>query len=248
MLFTGTPCQIAGLKSYLGQAYDNLFCIDIICHGVPSPKVLQKYIFYQENRVGAQTQRITFRSKNKGWKQFSVSFLFNNDTEYVQTLDKDLYMQAFLKNTCLRPSCYACNFKTLHRQSDITLGDFWGISNISPYMDDDKGTSLVFVNSVIGKLMFDKIEDWISYMKVDITIAVSYNSSAIKSVEQNPNRERFFEELNQLSFDKLVHKYCQDGKLVSTKRKLKFVAYIVLEKTGLLNVARQVLRKVRYLN
>ena len=241
VLFTGTPCQIGGLKSYLEQDYDNLFYIDIICHGVPSPKVWKKYISYQENRVGSPTRRIAFRRKDEGWKRFSVSFLFNNDTEYLQTHDKDLYMQAFLKNVCLRPSCYACNFKTLHRESDITLADFWSIQNVLPEMDDDKGTSLVLVNSDRGKLIFDQIKNKLSYEEVEINKAVICNSTAIKSVEQNPKREKFFEELDELSFDRLVNKYCSDNIMVRAKRKAKSMAYIVLKKMGLLNVVRKFL-------
>jgi len=243
VLFSGTPCQIGGLKSYLQQDYDNLFCIDIICHGVPSPKVWQKYISFQEARAGATAWRIAFRCKNKGWKRFSLSFLFNNDKEYVQTLDKDLYMQVFLHNICLRPSCYTCNFKTLHRQSDITLADFWGIQNILPGMDDDKGTSLIFVNSASGQSMLEQIKDKILYKEVDINQAMVYNLAAIKPAEQNLKREKFFKEVDQLSFDKLVKKYCSDSILVRTKRKAKSIARIMLKKTELFNVARQVLRK-----
>ena len=241
VLFTGTPCQIGGLKSYLEQDYNKLFCIDIICHGVPSPKVWKKYVSYRENRAGAPARRIAFRRKDGGWKRFSVSFLFNNDTEYVQTVDKDLYMQAFLKNACLRPSCYACNFKTLHRESDITLADFWGIQNVFSEMDDDKGASLVFVNSTSGESMFAQIKDKISYKEVDINQAVAYNSSAIKSVEYNPKREKFFNKVDQLPFDELVNKYCSDAVLVRIKRRVKSVVCIVLKKMGLFSISSKVL-------
>jgi len=242
VLFTGTPCQIGGLKSFLGRLYENLFCMDLICHGVPSPAVWKKYVEYREEKVGFPIQRISFRMKNEGWKRYSVSFLFEDNAEYQQTLDKDLYMQAYLKNICLRPSCYACNFKTLHRQSDITLADFWGIQNVLPEMDDDKGTSLVFVNSANGKSMFDQIKDKILYKEVNINKVVSYNLSAIKSVEQNPKRKKFFEELYKLSFDKLVNKYCSDNIIVRAKRKAKFVVCIALKRMGLLSAVNKVLR------
>lgn len=168
VLFTGTPCEIGGLKSYLGKDYNNLFCMDNICHGVPSPKVWDKYIFFRESRAGSPAQRIAFRLKNEGWKRFSVSFLFKNNTEYRGNLRKDLYMRAFLKDVCLRPSCYACRFKTLHRESDITLADFWGIQNLLPEMDDNKGTSLIFVNNAKGESMLGKIKDKIIYKEVSI--------------------------------------------------------------------------------
>ena len=243
VLFSGTPCQIAGLKSFLQKEYDNLLCIDIVCHGVPSPKVWERYISYQENRTGASVKRIAFRRKDEGWKRFCVSFLFNNDTEYLETFKKDLYMQAFLKNICLRPSCYACNFKTLHRQSDITLADFWGIQNLLPEMDDDKGISLVFINSARGESVFEQIKDKIFYKEVDINEAVAYNLAAIESVEKNPKRDKFFEELDQLPFDELVKKYCSDGISVKVKRKLKITVRSILKKLKLLNMVKNIAEK-----
>jgi len=188
VLFSGTPCQIAGLSSYLGKDYDGLICLDIVCYGVPSPKVWQRYKLYIEEIYQAKAQRITFRSKNCGWKLYSVSLSFDNDTEYSQKFTEDIFMRGFLKNLCLRPSCYDCKFKTLNRQSDITLADFWGIQNVLPRFDDDRGTSLVFVNSERGKSMFEQIKNRILYNEVDINQVVIYNSAAIKSVEQNPKR------------------------------------------------------------
>lgn len=210
VLFTGTPCQIAGLKSYLGKPYNNLVCVDIICHGVPSPKVWDKYVFYHEKKVDSQLRRINFRQKNEGWKQYSVSFLFKNNMEYRQNFKDDIYMKAFLKDVCLRPSCYSCDFKSLHRESDITLADFWGIHRVLPEMDDDKGTSLIFINSKSGQAMLEKIRDKIECEEVDINQTVSFNPSAIRSARYNPNREDFFRELAQLGFDELVNKYCCD--------------------------------------
>jgi hypothetical protein len=152
-------------------------------------------------------------------------------------------MQGFLKNLYLRPSCYDCKFKTINRQSDITLADFWGIQNVLPEMDDDKGTSLVFVNSARGKSMFNQINGNILYKEVDINKVVDYNPSAVKSVDYNPKREKFFVELDKISFDKLVKKYCSDSILFRTKRKVKYFVYLVLKKTGLLNVAKCVSRR-----
>lgn len=243
VLFTGTPCQISGLKSYLGKDYENLFCMDNICHGVPSPKVWKKYVDFRERKSGSSTQRIAFRLKNEGWKLYSVSFLFKNDTEYRESLRKDLYMRAFLKDVCLRPSCYACEFKTLHRESDITMADFWGIQRMLPNMDDDKGTSLIFVNSDNGQSMLEKIKDKLLYEEVGINEAVSYNSAAIKSVRYNPKRDSFFEELDGLDFDKLVNKYCTDKLSIRVKRKIITIGIFILKKTGTLNLVKSILRK-----
>lgn len=209
VMFTGTPCQIAGLKSYLQKDYDNLFCMDIICHGVPSPQVWQKYKQYRRSVDYAVPQNISFRHKKEGWKRFAVQFKYANGTEYLQPFTKDFYMKAFLKNVCLRPSCYDCHFKSLQRESDVTLADFWGVQEIMPDMDDDKGTSLIFVHSEKGKELLGRIRNNIVLKETDINKAVSYNPSAIRSAENNPNRGKFFEELDVLPFDELYMKHCK---------------------------------------
>ena len=236
VLFSGTPCQIAGLKSFLRSTYDNLFTVDIICHGVPSPLVWQKYIEYREETAGSKTRKIAFRRKDEGWKLYSLSFIFQNDKEYIQTLKKDLYMRAFLKDICLRPSCYNCQFKTLNRESDITLADFWGVQKILPEMDDDKGTSLVFVNSEKGHEMFKEIKDKITLKEVDIKEAVSYNSAAIKSARFNPKRNSFFEDLDSIPFKSMVKKYCSDPMLTRIKRDIKSTSRTILKKLGFLDI------------
>ncbi|WP_157882680.1 Coenzyme F420 hydrogenase/dehydrogenase, beta subunit C-terminal domain [Thermoclostridium stercorarium] len=239
VLFAGTPCQISGLKSFLGLEYDNLLCIDIVCHGVPSPKVWKEYVKFREKKAKSRVKKISLRSKNKGWKQYSVLFMFENNTEYCETMDKDLFMKAFLKNICLRPSCYNCKFKTLHRQSDITLADFWGIQNILPEMDDDKGTSLIFINSMKGQAVFEEIKDSLVYKEVDIEQAVRYNSLAVKSAEYNIKRYAFFKELDKLPFDLLIKKYCKDPLAVIIKKLIKRTAYTVLKRIGLLNISKK---------
>ena len=223
VLFTGTPCQIGGLKSYLQRDYENLFCIDIICHGVPSPKVWEKYILFQEKHYNSSIREINFRRKNQSWKKYSMSLLFNNNTEYLCNHRDDLYMRSFLKDICLRPSCYACNYKSIHRESDITLADFWGIQRILPELDDDKGISLIFINSEKGQKLFNKIKDQVLYHEVDIDKAIFYNLSAIKSAKRNPKRDKFFEELDKIPFDKLVSKYCSENVLMKVKRKGKTI-------------------------
>ena len=237
VLFTGTPCQIAGLKSFLGgKIYDNLVTIDIICHGVPSPEVWRNYVKFREKEANSQTQRIAFRQKNEGWKLFSVSFSFKNNTEYRKILNEDLYMKAFLKDVCLRPSCYDCEFKSLNRQSDITLADFWGIENVLPEMDDDKGTSLIFINSKTGQDVFNNISSNMIFKEVDINEAVKYNSAAIQSVKSNPNREGFMAEKDIFPFDKLVVKYCNEPLQIRIKNKVKSGVKKILVKTKLINI------------
>ena len=198
VLFSGTPCQISGLKAFLRKSYENLITADIICHGVPSPKVWRKYLDYREEQAGAKVRKISFRNKKSGWTSYSVYFEFDNGTEYVKRVYSDLYMKGFLSDIYLRPSCYNCHFKSLNRESDITLADFWGVWDIAPEMFDNKGTSLVFVNTKKGQNIFKQIEDKIEFRETDLKTSVKYNSAAYKSVKLPHNRKRFFKNLDKI--------------------------------------------------
>lgn len=223
VLFSGTPCQIAGLKSYLGKEYSNLLSVDIVCHGVPSPKVWKKYLNFRERMEESKIRSISFRQKSKGWKRYSMAISFDNDTEYIKDLKQDSYMKAFLKDVCLRPSCYDCEFKSLERCSDITLADFWGIQSLIPEMDDDKGTSLIFIHSKVGKEIFDEIRNTLTWTTADIEEAVKFNSAVIRSAEINPKREVFLDNLDKMSFEKLVDKFCKDKLSTRIKKKLRSI-------------------------
>lgn len=206
VLFTGTPCQIEGLKRYLQKDYDKLYTQDIICHGVPSPKVWRKYLEYRKSKDLKDPIHINFRQKDNGWHLYSMLISYN-DYEYKINHTEDLFMKAFLRNTSLRDSCYSCNFKKKNRISDITLGDFWGIENVLPKMNDDKGTSLVVVNSNKGKELFELIKNDIDFKKINLEDALQYNKSMIESVEMDKNRENFFKNLDKMQFNSLVKKY-----------------------------------------
>lgn len=202
--FSGTPCQISGLYSYLGKNYDNLITQDLICHGVPSPLVWEKYVNYCEKKAASKTRRTFFRHKKYGWKKFSLQFVFEDGGKYSQTIYDDLYMRGFLTDLYLRPSCYNCSFKSIERLADITLADFWGVEKISAHMDDDKGTSLVFLHSIKGKTLFDKISDKIIFDSTDLDFAVRANSAMIKSAKPHRNRDKFFKNLQTFEIDRLI--------------------------------------------
>lgn len=209
VLFTGTPCQIEGLKTFLGKEYDNLFCMDIICHGVPSPKVWQKYLAYREKQAGAKAKEVCFRKKIYGWKGFSMYIAFENGKVYHRTFPEDIYMNVFLKDVCLRPSCYDCAFKKMNSSSDIMIADFWGVGSIAPQMDDDKGTSLVLIHSEKGAELFERMTAGIKCTKVPLKEALQDNPRMLTSVPYNIDRESFFKELDEVSFPKLARKYAK---------------------------------------
>lgn len=221
VLFTGTPCQIGGLYSYLRHMYENLITQDIICHGVPSPLVWEKYITYREKAAASKIQKAFFRNKKYGWKMYSVQFKFLNCTEYLQRFDKDPYMKSFLENLDLRPSCYACAFKNKIRQSDITLADFWGIQNLMPEADDDKGTSLLIINSIKGDKLIKNVKNNLIFWPADFEKAIYYNSSITKAAELPPSRSAFFEDLKEKDFHFMEQKYLKIPFIKKVKSKIK---------------------------
>lgn len=200
VLYSGTPCQISGLLRFLGRPYENLYTQDIICHGVPSPKIWNQYVRFRQDKTQAGIKNISFRAKVCGWRTFCMRVRFENGEEYTKNLQQDLYMRSFLKDLSLRPSCYSCAFKTKHRTSDITLADFWGVEKVCPEMDDDKGTSLVIVHSTKGQALFDRIKENLVSLRVDLDEAIRYNSAMTVSVAANPKREAFIREVNKKGF------------------------------------------------
>ena len=206
VLFTGTPCQIGGLLKYLPKSYEKLLTQDIICHGVPSPLVWRKYVESQVKRAQASLKGAYFRNKRKGWAKFSLLLQFSSGREYINVLNKDLYMRTFLSDLCLRPSCYDCRFKQKARSSDLTLADFWGIDNVLPEMNDNKGTSLCLVNSDNGRKVFADISERLVFKQVDTDSAIQYNPSMLTSVKKPAKRDAFMLEVEK-SFEKAVKLY-----------------------------------------
>ena len=206
VLFTGTPCQIEGLKSYLKKDYDKLYTQDIICHGVPSPKVWKKYLEYQKNKNKEEIKDISFRDKEHGWELSRMKISFNTKI-YSKDSNNDIYMQAFLKNICLRESCYNCSFKKKNRLSDITLADYWGINKVHPKMNDNKGISLVLVNSKKGIELFNNIKEKIIYKETNLDKAIKYNPALIESAKHCINERKFINNIDNMEFDKAVRKY-----------------------------------------
>lgn len=201
--FSGTPCQVYGLKLYLGKEYSNLILQDLICHGNPSPLVLKKYLEYIEKENGEKIDKINFRDKRSGWYNYKVSFS-GKERSCVQHFQENIYMQLFLKNYSLRPSCYSCHFKGIQRISDITLGDFWGIENVYPDFSKNRGVTLVILQSKRGERLFGKIKANVIYKEAPLPQAVLPNVSMYRSPNQPQNRNCLFENLEMMDFKMLV--------------------------------------------
>ncbi len=197
VLFSGTPCQVKGLKHYLQKDYKNLFTIDVICHGVPSPYVFEKYKKKLEEISKSKIIDYSFRNKDLGWKKFSTKIMFENKKIISEPFDKNIYMQGFLRNLYLRDSCYLCTSNNFTSTSDITLGDYWGIEDIHPEFNDDKGISLVLINSEKGKQLFKDVSNEFDYIKTELSEAVKYNKAIYKPAFYNKNRKDFFDKLDE---------------------------------------------------
>ena len=203
VLFSGLPCQVAAIKKYIKS--DNLYTIDIVCHGVPSIHVFKKSL---KDRFGIEKiSKIVFRDKAKGWNNYALKYYIKDD-EKIKTYSytNDEWFMGYLKNKYLKKSCYDCDFNDKHRQGDITLGDFWGIENIDREFyikNSNKGISLVMINTGKGKDLFNNIKNNIVYKAQKLCDAEKYNpriSSGKYSLDALKEREKFFKKEKNISF------------------------------------------------
>lgn len=199
VLFSGTPCQIAGLNRYLQKSYENLLTVDVVCHGVPSPKVWKYYLSEITNNAVLAINSCFFRNKENGWKRFNFQLKYISGGEFCilsSYHQENHFMRAFLNNMILRPSCYACRAKGGRSHSDITIADFWGVEYVIPAMDDDKGIGLVLVNSLKGQQFLGSNLGGV-FHEVDFEHAIKHNSSWGKSVTPHPHRAIFFKKIDK---------------------------------------------------
>lgn len=190
VLFSGTPCQIDALNCYLGKMYDNLIISDIICIGVPSPYVYRDYLLSLSQRYHSSIQKVWFKYKGKGWDRLSTRVDFDNGKIYEKDKDNDLFMKGFRKyNLFVREACYSCPYKGFDRKGDITLGDFWGLN--STKFEDNKGISLVLINTKSGKKIFREIEDDIRYETRTIEEA-SRNEGLVMNIKKTREAKLFY--------------------------------------------------------
>lgn len=213
VFFCGTPCQIQALYKFLRRDYDNLITADFLCRGVNSPKVFLSYMDMLEKKYGSRATDIKFKSKEKGWHNFSIRVKFENGKIYCKDRWHDLFFIGYLQyNNFVRPSCYDCKFKCFPQKADITLADFWGIEKLDPSMDQDKGTSMVMINSDKGAALFETIKGDIVYKPFSQDEAAVGNPAMNHSLTSPyDTRNSFFSDLDTVPFDKLAVKYFPNG-------------------------------------
>lgn len=191
VLFSGTPCQIAGLKKYLGNQTEGLLTVDVACHGVPSPGLWEKYVKAFEETHHCKLKSVDFRDKARSWRQYDVVYTNTQNEDIRIAAEDDIFLSLFRQDMTLRPSCYNCPSRNGRSGSDITLADLWSVHRTAPHMDDDRGTSLVLVNSEQGRAQIEalKIEE---ICKVDPAEAVKENGGFAEEVVIPAKREEFF--------------------------------------------------------
>jgi coenzyme F420-reducing hydrogenase beta subunit len=230
VLFTGTPCQTAGLYSYLNNKVNTkkLFMCDIVCHGTPSPKIWREYINFMTAKHKKKISQYHFRYK---WRGINVLMKFNDGSSIHNKNDLLTFINLFFSHVVLRPSCHNCKFTNFHRPSDITIADFWGIEKCKPEFEDNKGVSLVLLNTPKGQRLFDEIKRELVY-EVSNAKDCPHPNLQHPSVA-SPKREEFWNDYYKYGFVYVIKKYVDYGLVAQSKilvkkilRKMKLAKYI----------------------
>ena len=239
--YSGTPCQIEGLKRYLKKDYEKLVTVDVVCHAVPSPLVWRKYLDMQNDKYGKTFSNILFRDKYYGYK-YSTMTIKDSDGKniYNYGIDTDPMLRAFFSNICDRPSCYKCVFKKRYRVSDFTIWDCYTVSKFDKKLDDDKGTTRLLIHTDKGRHLFEKMKCDLNYTKVSANELTDGVKEMFESVDYNENREKFFIDANNKSGYELFRCYFPETIKVKAERTIRIFCY----KTGIYSIAKNVFKKV----
>lgn len=227
VLFSGTSCQVAGLKSYLknNKNIDKLYTVDIICHGVPSPSIWEKYISFIQKKYKKKIIKADFRDKSFGWGNHKESFFLESEKLSENKITKTFYTELFYKSLSIRECCGRCPYANTKRASDITIGDFWGAEKATPDLTHkgnlEKGISLVIINTTKGKEMFDNSKDELTFMETRLDKAMQPNLCNPTTLSKD--YEKFWQDQKNLEFNKLLKKYTSYGLKNRIKNKVNKV-------------------------
>ena len=237
VLFSGTPCQIEGFIGFLkGKIYKNLVLVDLVCHGIPSPRVLNSYITAQQQVIGGEFKNVLFRDKFYGYHYSSFS-IYNQDSakDYHKGVDSDAYLRAFFSNLSDRPSCYDCKFKKRYRKSDLTLWDCFSIEKFTKNMDG-KGTTRILVQSEKGAEIVKNVSVNLNLISVNPDKLTDGVREMFKSVPMNPKREQFFNDLNLMEPTAFFQKWFP----VTWKVRLNAFVRLTCHRLGIYTFAKRI--------
>lgn len=200
VLYTGTPCQIAGLKSYLNKDYDNLLLVDLVCHGVPSEKLFKKYIEYMEKKYNSKIINYSFRSKEKNGWGLTAKVRFENGKKKYINANVDSYYKSFLEGKTYREACYNCKYANTNRVGDITLADYWGIKKEHPEFETTLGVSAVLINTEKGNEILEKLKDNIKFAETKIDRIANANKNLVKPTKRPDIRSYVYNDIDELDY------------------------------------------------
>ena len=209
--FSGMPCQVAALKSYLGREYETLITQDTACHSVPSPMVWKDYVTELEKQHGGKLTGFSFRNKTTGWESYCVRAEFNNGRKFQQPAIDNPYQRGFLKGLYSRNSCFSCRFKGIERCSDITLADYWGVKGIQPETYNPQGTSLILLHSDKGRALLDNCKDKLQ-TETAADGAFALNPAVLTPIQKSARYDEFWTSYGEVPFDDLVSTCCEPTK------------------------------------
>lgn len=239
VLFSGTPCQVAGLKKFLPDAGENLITVDVVCRGIPSPLVFEKYIDYQKQKLG-EFNKVLFRDKYSGYTHTAMSLYKDNTCLYHNGLEYDPMLKLFYRGLSCRPVCANCRFKGLERCSDFTLWDCFSAAAVNSSFDDNKGTTFVMFHSEKAEMIFENIRDNIRACECKTEVCGGA-AEMFKSIPHNPQRQNFFKDVNSMSPAELFNKWAP----VTWKVRLNKLLRNVLAKLGLYYVVKNLAAKLK---
>lgn len=239
--FIGTTCQVYGLQSFLKKDYDNLITVDLVCHGVPSPKLWKKYIDYQQNKYKSKTKSINFRNKTYGYHSGTMLLEFENGKKYTGSARVDYMLKSFFTEISSRPSCYSCAFKNMHRISDFTIFDCWHAADlVCGLKDDDCGYTNVFVRSDKGNRILSQIKDKYDIYPVDAQKAVDLDGiMVLRSAVPHSKRADFYVGMDERTLPEQIMRFIP----ISTKDCLIERAKIVFYRLGIHQAVKKLLKK-----
>lgn len=228
VLFSGTPCQVAGLKSYLGKEYKNLICVDIVCHGVPNQRIFGEFLNTLEKKEKGEITDYCFRKKVKGIGNYATSYTINNNQKIKQwTLLSYGYL--FMNSYLSRESCYNCEYAKKERIGDITLGDFWGIDRIDDSFNLDEGVSAVIINNTKGKEVFFGVSDKFKLKKIPYEYVFANNKQLTEPATKPKERNDLWRQYDICGYEAFEKYYKKKTRFLRIKSRLKLVILTIVE-------------------